>query len=136
MVEEHTAPSPAQVFALRLFAQVCDGPRALRDRLVAAGLDTPTIARVAGCSPRLLARVAHGGSTPRGVLMRLAGLAVIAEQLRANGVSVLAVGGPCDEHSARVIEHLATQSDIARKLLDGLALVHEDAGQVQLTLAA
>ncbi len=136
MVEEQTAPSPAQVFALRLFAQVCDGPRVLRDRLLAAGLDTVTIARVVGCSPRLLVRLAHGGATPRGVLMRLAGLAVVAEQLRANGVPIHAVGGPCDARSSDEIAHLASQSEIAERLLDGLAAAHSDGSQMQLSVAS
>lgn len=136
MADEQTAPSPAQVFALRLFAQVCDGPRTLRDRLLAAGLDTLTIARVVGCSPRLLTRITHGGATPRGVLMRLAGLAVIADQLRANGVPVTAVGGPCDARSAEVINHLADQSDIAQRLINGLAIAHADGSPMQLSLAS
>ncbi len=135
-VIDDSAPTPAQVFALRLFAQACDGPRVLRDRLVAAGLDSVTIARAVGCSPRVLARVRDGGSTPRGVLMRLAGLAVVVEQLRANGVALAALAAPRDAHAAEAIAHLADQSDIARRLLDALATSDVASPQLQLGIAS
>ena len=64
MADEQTAPSPAQVFALRLFAQVCDGPRTLRDRLLSAGLDTLTIARVVEPHLDALAIMAQLDSPP------------------------------------------------------------------------
>lgn len=136
MNDTATTPTPEQVFALRLFAHVCDGPQALRDRLLAAGLDTATIARVVGCPTSVIARASRGGATPRGVLMRLAGLAVIAEQLRAHGVSVQSVGGPCDARSAEVIEHLAGQSDIAKRLIDALAAAVGEQPEFQLRLAS
>ena len=68
--------------------------------------------------------------------MRLAGLAVIAEQLRANGVHIAAVGGPCDARSAEVIDHLAEQSDIAERLINALAIANADGAPMQLSLAS
>lgn len=135
-VIDDQAPTPAQVFALRLFAQACDGPRVLRDRLVAAGLDSVTIAKAVGCSPRVLARVSDGGGTPRGVLMRLAGLSVVVEQLRANGIAVAAVGAPRDAHTDEAIAHLADQSDIARRLIASLAASDVASPQLQLGIAS
>ena len=132
--ETPTAPTPSQAFALRLFAQVCDGPRVLRDRLLAAGLDTRTIARVIDCAPRTLAKVADGGATPRGVLMRLAGLAVIVDQLRANGVPIAALSGPRHPQHDEVIEHVANQSDIAMRLIARLAR-EDSTAQLQLLAA-
>lgn len=136
MSHEVEAMTPAQAFALRVFAQVCDGPRVLRDRLVAAGLDTWTIAGAAGCSPRTLARATDGGSTPRGVLLRLGALSVVVDQLRANGVCVDGLVGPWDERARGVLDHIAGQSDIAARVIERLGRVESRDADAQLRLAS
>ncbi len=123
--QDTTTDTPA--FSMRLIAHVCDGPAALRDRLIDAGIDIATLGRAVSWSPRALARLGHGDATPRGVLMRLGALAVVVEQMRAGGAPVAALTGPHDANAARVIAHIADQSPIAAKVIVAL----RRAGRVQ-----
>jgi hypothetical protein len=74
-------------FSLAVVANVCDGPAALRARLVERGLDLATIARLVRTSPLTLARATKTGASPRGVLVGLATLVTVLDRLEEQGVA-------------------------------------------------
>ena len=123
-------------FPLAVVANVCDGPAALRDRLLDRGLDLPTIARLVHCSPRTLTRATKGGSSPRGVLVGLATLVAVLDRLDDFGVRLddLARGLEPGSETAGAVDALAAESPLAARMLGrvGEAPVTQDGGQMTL----
>ena len=73
-------------FSLRLLNRVCDGAGSLRDALLNEGLRPELIAFAGGVSLRTLRNATDNGRTRRGMLVRLAALAVIIEDLHSEDV--------------------------------------------------
>jgi hypothetical protein len=108
--------STPQVFSLSVVANACTGAAALRERLIAAGLDTTTIARLVRTSPLTLARATKSGSTPRDLLIGLAALATVVDQLNDRCVDLALFrngGAGVGEASLEI----AAQSPLAAKML-------------------
>jgi hypothetical protein len=120
-------------FSLKVVAHVCDGAPALRERLAASGLDTRAVAQHVGCSPLSLARFTKSGSTPRGVLVGMAALATVMDELTARGIglSQLAVGG-LDVEAA--VSEVADQGPVAARTVARLR-AHLPPPPTQLSLA-
>ncbi len=109
-------------FSLAVVGHVCDGPAALRTRLVERGLDITTIARLVRCSPVTLARSTKTGASPRGVLVGLATLVTVLDRLQARGVDFrdLARSDGLDADAALAIASVAGESPLAARMIDRL----------------
>jgi hypothetical protein len=109
-------------FSLDVVGHVCDGPDALRARLVERGLDIRTIARLLRCSPLTLARATRTGASPRGVLVGLATLVTVLDRLEARGVDIgdLARRDGSDADAAAAIDSVAGESPMAARMIKGL----------------
>ncbi len=122
-------------FPLAIVNRVCDGPAALRERLLERGLDLATIARLVRCSPLTLARATKTGSSPRGVLVGLATLVALLDRLDEGGVAIhdLARAGADPEVTA-VLAALTDESPLAARMIEGLGAVSlPTGGGVQLS---
>ncbi len=109
-------------FSLAVVGHVCDGPAALRARLVERGLDITTIARLVRCNPVTLARSTKTGASPRGVLVGLATLVTVLDRLEVRGVDIRDLGrsdGP-DADTALAIASVAQESPLAARMIDRL----------------
>ncbi len=129
---------PAETgFSLRLLSRACDGAGTLRDTLIGAGLTPGLVARAAGVHVRTLRAITDGGRTPRGVLVRLAGLAVIVDQLAEHDVPATALRDSHTTASDAVVQDIRAQSPIAAKLIDAIrsAPARRD-GQLSFPVAA
>lgn len=110
-------------YSLRLLNHACDGAASLRDSLIRQGLPPRHIARAAGVSPRALSNCTDGGRTRRGMLVRLAGLAVIVDQLNERRIPLHVLWSPRTSHDHDAVQEIRAQSPIAAKLVDALAMV-------------
>lgn len=111
-------------FSLAVVSNACDGPRALRERLVESGLDVATVARLVNCSPLAIARATKTGSAPRGLLIGLAVLATVVDRLHQHGVAIadLAQGG---ENVDAALADVADESPLAARMLARLGDTRE-----------
>lgn len=132
MTIQHS-PQNATGFSLRLLNHACDGVATLRDALIAKGVPVATLAHAAEVSVRTLQKATNGGRTRRGVLVRLAGLAVILDQLSDEGIPVSALWAPHTTHARAVIHEISGQSPIAAKLVTAMSTAPQS-GQEQLQL--
>jgi hypothetical protein len=109
-------------FSLAVVGHVCDGPAALRARLVERGLDITTIARLVRCSPVTLARATRTGASPRGVLVGLATLVTVLDRLDARGIDIrdLSRSYRSDAGTARAIASVAEESPLAARMIERL----------------
>ncbi len=107
-------------FSLRLLNRVCDGAGSLRDALLNEGLRPELIAFAGGVSLRTLRNATDNGRTRRGMLVRLAALAVIIEDLHSEDVPLQALRGPRTVHDQMVLDGIRARSPIAQKLLDAI----------------
>lgn len=108
--------STSSDFPLSVVAHVCAGPAGLRERIGAHGFDTTTIARLVSCSPLTIARATKGGATPRGVLVSLAILATVLDQLDDRGIDVARLA----DYEALADDEIcgiASQSPLAARML-------------------
>jgi len=107
-------------FPLAVVGHVCDGPAALRERLVERGLDTTTIARLVRCKPLALARATKTGASPRGVLVGLATLVTVLERLEARGVDIADLARHGDPETDAAVAAVAGESPLAARMIDRL----------------
>jgi hypothetical protein len=114
--------SDAADFSLAVVSHVCDGPAALRAKLVERGFDIATIARLVRCSPLTLARATKTGASPRGALVGLATLVTVLDRLEARGVDigVLAGSDGPDAETALALASVAGESPLAARMIDRL----------------
>ncbi len=127
--------STAPAFPLSVVAHACSGAADLRERLGAEGLDTTTIATLVGCSPLALLRATRTGSTPRGMLIGLATLATVIDELRDHGVEREQLAHR-DAHVDAAVAQLSAESPIAARMIERLRRTSEpQAAPRQLSLA-
>ncbi len=106
-------------FSLRVVGRASDGAAALRELLLARGLDTTTIAQVVGTSPLTLTRATKTGATPRGVLVGMAVLATVIDELEQNGITITDLS-LADGDVNEVVADIAAESPLAQRTLSRL----------------
>lgn len=114
----------ASDFSLAVVAHACDGPRALRERLIEHGLDVTTVARLVGCSPIALTRATKTGAAPRGLLIGLAVLATVVDLLDEHGIAIRDLARGSDD-VRDAIATIAAENPLAARMLARLGAVQE-----------
>lgn len=121
-------------FRLAIIANACTGAAALRERLVAHGLDSASIARLVHTNPLTLARAVKTGATPRGLLVGLSVLTAVIDRLATYGVGMsdlLRTTLSVDQ----AIADVAAESPVAAEMLMRVCELQLPGLQMQLTLS-